>query len=91
MGDLMRFLLKNTETADTLLERMVQSACLVVEGSIPENRQEDIQMGLYVALRQILSQNVVKCDDCGKLPDCSGMRESPAFSVQALQNPGPRA
>jgi len=87
----MRFLLKNTESADTLLEKMVQSAYLVVEGSVPETRQEDIQMGFYVALRQILSQSVVKCEDCGKLPDCAGMRESPAFSAQATPSPAPRA
>jgi hypothetical protein len=87
----MRFLLKNTESADTLLEKMVQSAYLVVEGSIPESRQEDIQMGLYVALRQVLSQYVVKCDDCGKLPDCTGLREAPAFTAQAIPSVVQRA
>lgn len=79
----MRYLLNGTETADTLLEKMVQSAFQVVEGSVPENRQEDIQMGLYVALRRILSQNLIRCDECGRFAECSNLKEAPAFTESA--------
>jgi hypothetical protein len=86
----MRYLLNSTETADTLLEKMVQSAFQVVEGSVPESRQEDIQMGFYVALRRVLSQNVIRCDECGRFAECSDLKEVPAFSGSSPQGAAPR-
>lgn len=87
----MRYLLNGTETADTLLEKMVQSAFQVVEGSVPETRQEDIHMGLYVALRRILGQNLIRCDECGRYPQCAGLKEAPAFSGSGSAGAASRA
>ena len=76
----MRYLLQRDETIETLLEKLSQAAFSVAEGSIPENRREDIRLGLYVALRQALSSKIVCGQDCGSLPDCAVMREaSPAL------------
>jgi hypothetical protein len=87
----MRYLLTSTETVDTLLEKMVQSAFQVVEGSVPETRQEDIEMGLYVALRRVLNRTVVRCDECGEFAECSGLKEVPAFTGSSPQGAARRA
>ena len=76
----MRYLLKTGETAETLLDRAVQSAFLVVEGMVPDNQREDIEVGLYVALRRVFHENVVRSEVCGTLPTCDHTAEQLAFT-----------
>jgi hypothetical protein len=76
----MRYLLKAGETAETLLERAAQSAFRVVEGVVPDNQREDVEMGLYVALRRVFHENVVRSEVCGSLPTCDHTAEELAFT-----------
>ena len=82
----MRYMLKDNQSADLLLERLTDAAFHVVEGAVPESIAEDIQVGLYVALHQVLANGIVKSPDCGTLPACTDLREENPFSA-ALSPP----
>ncbi len=79
----MRYLLRENQSADVLLERLAEAAFHVVEGAVPESVSEDIQVGLYVALHQVLATGLVKSPDCGGLPACADLREESPFSSTA--------
>jgi hypothetical protein len=72
----MRYLLQKDESLETLLESLSQAAFSVVTDIVLENRREDIQVGMYVALSHVLSSRLVCGPDCGLSPVCATMRET---------------
>lgn len=75
----MRIQLKDAITSEALLEDLVQASFSVFECHCPVGLREDLRMGLYVALRQVLSADLVKRSACGNLPDCADLPEDSAF------------
>jgi hypothetical protein len=82
----MRFLLKNDVSAESLLDKASKAAFSVVESSIPESRRNDVQMGLYVALRQALASELVCIPECGLFPECEQLKEMDPFNSSGIGN-----
>ncbi len=80
----MRILLKENLSSDMLLDELVRSCFSILEGSIPPGQADDIQMGVYVALRRVLSGSLVKCSACGTLEACEDLFEEPPFATTEL-------
>ncbi len=78
-GIAMRIQLKDAITSEALLEDLVQVSFSVFECHCPPGLRDDLRMGLYVALRQVLSADLVKRSACGNLPDCADLPEESAF------------
>ena len=83
----MRFLLKKDVSAEFLLEKASKAAFSVVESSLPESRRDDVQMGLYVALRQTLASDVVCIAECGLFPECEQLKETDPFNHSGAPAP----
>ena len=81
-GEIMRYLLRDDQIAETLLEQLAQASFRVVEGSVPDSLTEDIRVGLYVALHQVLADTLIKSPDCGNLSVCAELREEHPFTSQ---------
>lgn len=79
MDKTMRVFLRDSVTTEQLLEELVNVCGEVIEGSVPEGRRTDLTMGIYVAMRRILSQELVKNRTCGSLPDCMDLKEESPF------------
>jgi hypothetical protein len=77
----MRILLKENLDSEVLLDELVRSCFTVLEGSIATGRADDIQMGVYVALRRVLGNSLVKCRACGTLESCEDMLEEAPFAT----------
>lgn len=77
----MRILLQKEETLESFLEQLTQAAFSVVGGTVPENRREDVEVGIYVALSHVLSSRLVCGPDCGVSPGCLNMRETSPLHV----------
>jgi hypothetical protein len=80
---MMRYLLRDSQFPEVLLDQLVEASFRVIEGAVPEGQAEDVRVGLYVALHQVLSLALVKSPDCGSLPVCTDLREESPFSSLA--------
>jgi hypothetical protein len=89
----MRYLLRDNCSAESLLDQLAQGSFRVVEGAIPDFLSDDIRVGLYVALHQVLAGALVKSPDCGELPTCADLREESPFGAHSpsLARTGARA
>lgn len=87
-GNPMRILLQKEETLESFLEKLTQAAFSVVGETLPENRREDVEVGIYVALSHVLASNLVCGIDCGTLPICDGMREASPLEVPLRSSQG---
>jgi hypothetical protein len=81
----MRFLLKKDVSAESLLDRATKAAFSVVESSIPESRRNDVQMGLYVALRKAFASEMVCIPECGLFPECEQLKETDPFNNSGMR------
>lgn len=75
----MRIQLKDTADGETLLRDLVEAAFSVLEGQCSPSLAEDLRMGLYVALRQVLNDRLVARPDCGKFSVCADLPEARPF------------
>lgn len=83
----MRIQLKDDATEGELLSHLVEAAFSVVEGHFPPALQEDLRMGLYVALRQVLAHRLVVRPDCGKFAVCADLPERRPFPPTEKYSP----
>ena len=75
----MKILLKDSVDTQSLLDDLVQASFSVLEGQCSPSLRDDLRMGLYVALRQVLSERLVARPDCGKFSVCADLPEARPF------------
>ena len=80
---MMRYMLRDSQVPEVLLDQLVEASFRVIEGAVPAGQEDDVRVGLYVALHQVLSLGLVKSPDCGSLPVCTDLREESPFSALA--------